>query len=244
MKTCVVIGAGVVGLTTAVVLQKQGWKVTIVARATPRQFDWNDETYASPKAGAHWCPNLFDSDSKHREYEAETFKVLCSLVAKHPFIMFAPSKLFLAQKPQEWRMPWFADLVKDFKLVDAVELPPQHLFGFQYTTTCINVPQYLEWLVTEFERQGGQFEIRTVQHINELFGRWNVVINCSGLGSKTLGGVEDDSMYPIRGQIAVIPYKADFAALSERTEMEETQYIIPRPDGTTIIGGTFAKHRS
>ncbi|KAJ3068911.1 hypothetical protein HK102_007038, partial [Quaeritorhiza haematococci] len=48
-----VLGAGVIGLTTACLLQSQGHKVKIVARASPETWD-TDDLFTSPKAGAHW----------------------------------------------------------------------------------------------------------------------------------------------------------------------------------------------
>ena len=51
-----VIGAGVIGLSTAVLLQSKGYHVTIVAKATPDpKYMDSDPHYASREAGAHWC---------------------------------------------------------------------------------------------------------------------------------------------------------------------------------------------
>ena len=53
MQEITVIGAGVVGLTTALVLQSHGYKVSLVASAFPYNPQ-SDLNYTSPKAGAHW----------------------------------------------------------------------------------------------------------------------------------------------------------------------------------------------
>ncbi|KAF9377822.1 hypothetical protein CPB97_009923, partial [Podila verticillata] len=47
-----VIGAGVVGLTTALLMQSNGYDVTVIAADFPR--DPKSPDYASTKAGAHW----------------------------------------------------------------------------------------------------------------------------------------------------------------------------------------------
>lgn len=50
----VVVGAGVIGLSIAFVLAKQGHKVLVVARDLPE--DVTSQAFASPWAGANWCP--------------------------------------------------------------------------------------------------------------------------------------------------------------------------------------------
>ena len=49
-----VIGAGVVGLTTGLVLQRNGYQVKIIAEHWPGDLDIN---YTSPWAGAHCRPD-------------------------------------------------------------------------------------------------------------------------------------------------------------------------------------------
>ncbi len=46
-----VIGAGVIGLTTALLLQKKGYHVTIIADHFPGD---KSPQYTSPNAGARW----------------------------------------------------------------------------------------------------------------------------------------------------------------------------------------------
>jgi D-amino-acid oxidase len=57
-----VIGAGVIGLTTGLVLQRNGYQVTIIAEHWPGDFNIN---YTSPYAGAHIRPYL-NLDEKGR----------------------------------------------------------------------------------------------------------------------------------------------------------------------------------
>jgi glycine/D-amino acid oxidase-like deaminating enzyme len=56
-----VIGAGVIGLTTALLLQKEGYNVTIVANHFPGDKNIN---YTSPFAGARWKTVAPNSDSR------------------------------------------------------------------------------------------------------------------------------------------------------------------------------------
>ncbi|CAO3688713.1 unnamed protein product [Umbelopsis vinacea] len=64
-KHVVVIGAGVIGLTTALLLQKKGYQVTIVAKYAPG--DMNIE-YTSPYSGAHWRTMIPNDNVKLQGY--------------------------------------------------------------------------------------------------------------------------------------------------------------------------------
>lgn len=54
-----VIGAGVIGLTTALLLQQRGYEVTVVAHHFPGD---KDILYTSPVAGARWRTLAPNSD--------------------------------------------------------------------------------------------------------------------------------------------------------------------------------------
>lgn len=55
MARIIVIGAGVIGLTTAYLLQKEGHKVLIVAKSLPGDMDIE---YTSPFAGSRFLPSV------------------------------------------------------------------------------------------------------------------------------------------------------------------------------------------
>lgn len=62
------------------------------------------------------------------------------------------------------------------------------------------------------------------------------VIVCLGLGARTLGGVEDKEMYPIRGQTVLLraPWVRFGRTMSEDAE-EIWTYVIPRRRGDVSI---------
>jgi D-amino-acid oxidase len=72
----------------------------------------------------------------------------------------------------------------------------------------------------------------------------DIVVNCTALGSRTLKGVEDKELFPVRGQIVVVQNEADAMYDLSGTEdgPEELLYIMMRAaGGGTIIGGSFQK---
>ena len=91
-----------------------------------------------------------------------------------------------------------------------------------------------------------------MQHINEIIeggtslfngGRVNdsppdAVVVAVGLGARSLGGVEDKAMYPVRGQTVVV--RAPWVRFG-RTDYSESglTYIIPRRSGDVKLQDPF-----
>lgn len=71
----------------------------------------------------------------------------------------------------------------------------------------------------------------------------DLVLNCAGLGARELGGVEDDKMYPIRGQLIMVrqPQVTDIYRVDGSLFGEDPgwgTYVLPRKSGIIILGGT------
>lgn len=65
----------------------------------------------------------------------------------------------------------------------------------------MDVLKYLHWLLDQFINAGGKPRKMKISHINEAFEDGvHVVVNCTGIRAKTLGGVEDKAVYPTKGQ--------------------------------------------
>lgn len=72
----------------------------------------------------------------------------------------------------------------------------------------------------------------------------DLVVNCTGLAASKLGGVEDESVVPARGQIVVVRNVAPamFALSGTDDGPEEACYIMTRAaGGGTILGGCYQK---
>jgi glycine/D-amino acid oxidase-like deaminating enzyme len=70
------------------------------------------------------------------------------------------------------------------------------------------------------------------------------IIVCVGIGAVMLGGVEDSTVYPTRGQVVKVRapwvrsgWTRQIGSL-DGGEGGERTYVIPRPDGEVILGGT------
>lgn len=83
-----------------------------------------------------------------------------------------------------------------------------------------------------FRKAGGQIEQRKVNSLQELSESYEIIVNCSGLGAKTLVG--DSQVYPVRGQVLNVqaPWLQHFIR-----DGDGKTYIYPGIHGVTI-GGT------
>jgi len=66
----------------------------------------------------------------------------------------------------------------------------------------------------------------------------DAIFVCAGIGARTLGGVEDKDVFPIRGQTVLV--RAPWIRFGKTFTDEENgawTYIIPRRSGDVILGG-------
>jgi D-amino-acid oxidase len=140
---------------------------------------------------------------------------------------------------------WWKSHVDDFRILSDLERPEGTVFGVEWTSFCINVPQYLQYLLREVRMQGGRI-IHTILPSEEglplalntariaVGGNADLFINATGLAAGKL--CRDLFVYPTRGQTVLVQGEAKIA----RTRKGDgyIAYTIPRPgSGTTVLGG-------
>jgi D-amino-acid oxidase len=258
-KHVVVLGAGVIGLTTAIRIQEKypkDIKVTIVAERL--QSDARSIKYTSHWAGAHHVSHAGDNE-KEQKIDQETFWKFWELSepgseAEHCFMRLPQTEFSSEPEPAYHPFGW----MPDFKELPESELIPNSVSAVSFTTLTIESPLYLSYLESRFLKNGGSIIKASLQHIHEIMETGPyiftasqtpasaldpivrtppaAVVVCVGLGARTLGGVEDKDMYPIRGQTLVLkaPWVKFGRTLRRGTEWT---YIIPRRSGDVIIGG-------
>jgi D-amino-acid oxidase len=101
---------------------------------------------------------------------------------------------------------------------------------------------YLSWLVGRCASYGIVVKRGIVKHIADAAKLHHsgkaahVVINCTGLSSATLGGIEDKDVYPGRGQIVLVRNDPKIMATVSGTDdgSDEATYVMHRPAGTLL----------
>jgi len=249
-KKVVIIGAGVVGLTTALRIQeKGGYSCTIVAELFPT--DPKSIKYTSHWAGAHHVST--GEDKLQQKLDKETFEVMWELSG--PGKPAAAQGCFLRLPQTEYYHEKFSEphtlaFMPDYKILPSGSLPPEAICGVSFTTVTIDTPIYLNYLLSRFLASGGSIIRGTVQHISQiaeggarvLAGGKNhsppdAIVVCAGIGARSLGGVEDEAVYPIRGQTILV--RAPWIRFGRTVSSKDGlwTYIIPRRSGDVIVGG-------
>ena len=227
-KKITVIGAGVIGLTTAIVLQEVGYEVKIVTEKLP--FGLNT---TSNKAAAIWFPYNAEPRDKINQWSRESYDQFVNLCEEKESGVRMVESIYIAEDKNLWWIPAFREeTVKD---ATPEQLPGEYNSGLIVDVPFIETPIYLKYLVNHFKDQGGVIEIKKLEK-EDLRARCyenDLLINCVGLAAQQL--FDDENLYPIQGYIVKVdaPQQTDYILRDEG----ELAYIIPRTDGV-ILGGT------
>jgi D-amino-acid oxidase len=119
-------------------------------------------------------------------------------------------------------------------------------WGKQFDTFCIDPAIYLPYLKIRCISQGIHFKRATLVHISEAVDlhhphpqRAALIVNCSGVMASKLGGVEDDQLIPVKGQLVLVRNESHgmFSMSGEEgVPSGEYCYIMSRPFGMSSIG--------
>jgi len=160
-----------------------------------------------------------------------------------------PFRIYFGAEDAETKASWWKDIARDFRVLPSdYPLPPNTRSGVQFDTYSVNPEVYLPWLKAELESRGVSFVRRRVISLDdvcEFAGEGGAVINASSLGARSLLGVEDTKVYPIRGQVVLVhaPNVNECVTvfLEDTTRPSEATYLIPRAStpGMVLVGGTF-----
>ncbi|XP_077991339.1 D-aspartate oxidase-like [Glandiceps talaboti] len=232
--TVCIVGAGVVGVSTGVCIQETipDVEVTIVAdKFTP------DTT--SDGAGGLWEPHALGSTPVHlmKQWCDATFKHLSKLLqledANDAGVHLASGYHVFREKVRD---PDWAGSVYGFRTLtesdEELKMFPGYKYAWFFTSIMCEGPRYLPWLTKRYKGKGGKLVKRHLNSLSELSSKYDVVVNCSGLGAYSL--IDDKTMYPIRGQLVRVdaPWVKHFVAFDDFV-----YYIFPG-DKTVALGGT------
>lgn len=242
-KKFAVIGSGVVGLTTARLLQSRGYDVTIYTKALP-------PLVTSSKATGTWSPSsrIIETQYLTPEFE-ETWRkaALYSFRSYQNFLGlgdivnwidgYVVRDDFNQNVDQEggtenrFARLKIDGLVPERKILNQKEHPFHVDKVAMQTTMVFNIPSYLNKHISDFHSFGGHIKIKEFKTLEEIDALpEKCIINCSGLGSYHL--FNDTNLTPVSGQLAFLIPQADF---NYRISTNGAS-AIPRKDGI-VLGG-------
>jgi glycine/D-amino acid oxidase-like deaminating enzyme len=201
-----VLGAGVIGLTTALVLQRAGAQVSIHAEAFPPDTTSNI-------AAASWYPTTL----YRRTMVGESFYGVLDHASRRAFRRFQ----HLANNPR-YGVYW----IRHHNLRNAAPTVQDHFpggegifvglrrnqeghgpFGFThwdaYYTLMIDPDIFLPALIDDFIAAGGKLVQQSFASVKDIEAlKQRTIVNCTGLGARML--FNDTALIPARGQLSML----------------------------------------
>ncbi len=227
-----VIGAGIMGLTTARLLQEAGLPVTIYTAALPPDTTSNI-------AGGQWSPfGHYREDSVTPEWRARFHAALAYSWRRFQIMVGDDYGVrWLPTYTENTDIPDPADPLDRYHPAGRRLKRAEHPFPVEglsrFDTLYVETGRYLRQLLRDVQTAGGKVEVRRFAAPAELQALpERLVFNCTGLGARDLFG--DQELRPARGQLAVLlPQPEVTYAFSG-----QAGYMFPRADGV-LLGGTF-----
>jgi D-amino-acid oxidase len=237
-RRAAVIGCGVIGLSTARVLQDVGFEVTMYARDLPPDTTSN-------RSGAQWSPtSVFDPARIDDAFRAQfilaaklSYQRYQTLLDEDYGVRWienydchdAPPSEFLASSAERL-IPELYPEVKTFG-------PGEHPFPTRYATRALTMliepNRYLRALERDVLERGSRIVVRSFASTSDLMALEEpLIMNCTGLGAKELTG--DSQLEPVRGQLTVLAPQPSVDYIT----LHGGRYMFPRTDGI-VLGGTF-----
>lgn len=209
MREALIIGAGVIGLTTAVVLAEEGVRVRVMSR------DPAAETTSAVAGGLCW-PYRIRPEAQALEWAVRSFGTFARLARRVPAagVRLVPGRLAGGAVPAEWSA----------------------LVGPRTVTPLIDMPAYLGYLLHRLESAGGRYEQHAPASLEEAAAESPAVVNCTGLGARAL--VPDTTLVPVRGQLVVVENPGvEEWYVDAGSDASRSTYVLPQPYGL-VLGGT------
>lgn len=230
-----VIGAGIMGLTTARLVQEAGFPVTIYTAALPPETTSNI-------AGGQWSPfGAFRDSAVTPQWRAQFAAALAYSWRR-----------FQIMTGDEYGIRWLPTYTEGTVETDPASVlgryhpnaralgPSEHPFPVEgisrFDTMYAETGKLLRQLLRDVQLAGGRMEVRRFATLADVAALpESLVFNCTGLGARDLFG--DPELTPIRGQLAVLLPQPEV----QYAFTGQAGYMFPRPDGI-VLGGTFERN--
>lgn len=216
MADVVVLGAGIIGLTSALALQEAGAEVAVVAAEQPQDT-------VSAVAAAVWYPTRIDAEARVLGWGMRTFEVFAAEAENStPGVTMRPTRMIVRHDGDD---PWWAPAVPDFTSTSG---------EWRFTVPAVEMLPYLAHLRKRFHANGGTLTERKIDRFDDLDA--TTVVNATGLGAADL--TLDGSLYPIRGQVVIVDNPGLTTSIRDEDHPLGPVYIHPR-SRDVVLGGTF-----
>lgn len=259
-----VVGAGVTGLTSALVLARRGWRVTLIA-------DRFGPDTVSAVAGALWewppsvCGRHHDQAvlARSADWAMRSYRRFAQLAADpHTGVSLRPAVFYFTRPVEddpaesakmaqlEANLPGF---VHDAALIDAhgVNRATGVVDAYSHLAPTIDTDRYLAWLTGAVSAAGVSVNRHRIRgplteqedRLRETYDA-DLIVNCTGLGAAE--SAADPTVDPHRGALlrvindgSTMPVvTAAYAVAHDAdTDVQDMVFIVPRGADRLLLGG-------
>jgi D-amino-acid oxidase len=220
-----IVGAGVSGLTCAVLFAENGFDTSILAEQIGDQTN-------SAAAAAMWYPYDVGPGAEIVAWALVSHRHFVAL-ARRPDSGVSVTELRVFSRLGPIEPPGWAQSFPTRALARQ-EIPPAFVSGFSIDVPLIETGKYLDYLASRLTSAGGSISSGTrFDELGEIGPEFDLIVNCCGIGAREL--VPDSEMEPHRGQVAIVA-KSDlpYAIVCDDPPL---MYAIPRSNDC-VLGGT------
>jgi D-amino-acid oxidase len=214
-----VAGAGVIGLTCAVMLAEAGYQVDVLAREFPLET-------TSAVAGGLWLPFLAEPVEAVNRWARLSRDRFLELVGDETGVALRAGYL-LGTGPAR---PSWSQGLPGLELSPVVNPAPGHRDGWHLRVPIVDMTVYLPYLLGRLEAAGGTL---TRLPLTALPTR-GLVVNCTGLAARALAA--DPSVHPVRGQVVWTSNPGITEWWSDDGDPAVLTYVLPQAHHV-VVGG-------
>lgn len=230
-----VVGAGIIGMTVAKILQENLGKAQISVIADK----FHDDTVSCVAAGIFRPGTSFRGPTKEitKKWIDDSWNyfqdILKTSEAPDAGIMAFDAYIFSKENYHVTRNHLIEDIVPIYRPVNDDELKlvsGDWKYGSYFSTLKVGSEKHLPWIEKKFKANGGKILHKKVDSFASL-SDYDLIFNCAGLGAKYL--CQDYDLVPIRGQVI----KARAPWLKAAFYGDYDTYVVPGLDGVATLGG-------
>jgi len=229
----IVVGCGVAGLSSGIRLAESGREVEIWTRDLPPRT-------TSSIAAAIWYPYAVGTDGRVVGWSRATYLEFARLASVEGSGVEMVRGIELLSDGAPDKNAAHRAVIAGVRELRRDELPARSARGFELALPVVEMPIYLEYLLRRFTARGGRVVERTLASLDEALDAAELVVNCTGLGSRELA--HDRELVAVRGQIVRVERGAIEQFTLDDYDPRGVTYVVPR-SRDCVLGGTREERR-
>ena len=200
-KKIAVIGAGIIGITTAITLLEQKYNVTVISKDDPLATN-------SDAAVACWHPPSDRRPLLQRLSLASLPKLNELSKLANSGVSWITVLKYMKSSSSYQENSWMKHVETRTEIPEAAIKNALYPYMLMLKVPLADVNLYRPFLLKLFASLGGKLELRKVEKFDELIGHYDAIINCAGWETKYL--LNDRRVHPVRGQTMILEVPANY----------------------------------